>query len=76
MDLQMPGSCGLESTRRIKAELPDVKIVILIAPGDDTQQCEPIGSLISGYLPTCEAGTRLLDIISEVESVSDLPHRQ
>jgi two-component system nitrate/nitrite response regulator NarL len=50
MDIQMPGWDGLETTRRIKQEMPYVKIVILTISGDDRHLFEAIKSGAQGYL--------------------------
>ncbi len=50
MDLMMPEMDGLESTKRIAAELPDVKVVILTASDDDNNLFEAIKSGARGYL--------------------------
>ena len=50
MDIQMPGCDGLEATRAIKAELPEVKIVMLTVAEDDAHLFEAIKSGASGYL--------------------------
>ncbi|MEE8368139.1 MAG: response regulator transcription factor [Thermoanaerobaculia bacterium] len=50
MDLGMPEVDGLEATRRISAELPDVKVVILTASDDDDHLFEAIKSGAKGYL--------------------------
>jgi DNA-binding NarL/FixJ family response regulator len=50
MDLMMPEMDGLEATKRIAAELPDVKVVILTASDDDNNLFEAIKSGAKGYL--------------------------
>ncbi len=50
MDLSMPGLDGLAATRRISAELPEVKVVILTASDDDAKLFEAIKSGAQGYL--------------------------
>jgi DNA-binding NarL/FixJ family response regulator len=50
MDLMMPVMDGLEATKRIAAELPDVKVVILTASDDDNNLFEAIKSGAKGYL--------------------------
>lgn len=50
MDIRMPGCDGLTATRRIKAEFPEVKIVILTMTDDDETLFEAVKSGASGYL--------------------------
>lgn len=50
MDIAMPECNGLEATRLIKAELPDVKIVMLTVSDDDDDLFEAIKSGAEGYL--------------------------
>ena len=50
MDVHMSGGGGLEATRAIKAELPEVKIVMLTVAEDDAHLFEAIESGASGYL--------------------------
>ncbi len=50
MDIMMPGVNGLEATRLIKAEMPEIKIIILTASDDDETLFEAIKSGAEGYL--------------------------
>src|SRR5437773_7123699 len=50
MDLNMPELGGLEATRLISAELPDVKVVVLTASEDDANLFEAIKSGAQGYI--------------------------
>jgi DNA-binding NarL/FixJ family response regulator len=50
MDIQMPTLDGLAATRLIKAELPDVKIVMLTVSAEDEDLFEAIKSGACGYL--------------------------
>lgn len=50
MDVLMPHGGGLEATRRIKAEHPGVKIVMLTVSGEDHDVFEAIRSGAEGYL--------------------------
>jgi two-component system NarL family response regulator len=50
MDIKMPRCNGLAATRLIKAELPDIKIVMLTMSSDDEDLFESIKSGASGYL--------------------------
>ncbi|NJP07794.1 MAG: response regulator [Chloroflexaceae bacterium] len=50
MDIEMPRCDGLEATRMIKAEFPEVQIVILTISDDEQNLFEAIKSGASGYL--------------------------
>ncbi|MBI4321511.1 MAG: response regulator transcription factor [Chloroflexi bacterium] len=50
MDIQMPRCSGLEAARLIKAEMPQVKIVMLTVSEDDQDLFDAIKSGAEGYL--------------------------
>jgi DNA-binding NarL/FixJ family response regulator len=50
MDIHMPQMTGLEATRRIKAEQPGVKVVILTVSADDEDLFEAVRAGATGYL--------------------------
>lgn len=50
MDLSMPEVGGLEATKHLTAELPDIKVVILTASDDDESLFEAIKAGAKGYL--------------------------
>jgi len=50
MDLSMPDMDGLEATRRITEELPDVKVVVLTVSTDDGDLFEAIKAGAEGFL--------------------------
>ena len=50
MDIGMPGCNGVEATRQIKEELPDVAIVMLTVRNEDDLLFEAIKSGAQGYL--------------------------
>lgn len=50
MDIQMPGCDGLAATRLIKAEMPEVKVVMLTMSSEDGDLFEAVRSGACGYL--------------------------
>jgi two-component system NarL family response regulator len=55
MDIQMPRCDGLAACRLIKAELPEIKIVMLTMSSDDDDLFEAIKSGACGYLLKTQA---------------------
>lgn len=55
MDLRMPGTDGVTATRRLAAEHPEVKVVVLTTYADDTSIAEALEAGAIGYL-TKDAG--------------------
>lgn len=50
MDVRMPGTGGVEATRRIKMELPDIRILMLTMSEDDADLFAAVKSGAQGYL--------------------------
>jgi len=71
MDITMPRCGGLEATRLIKAEMPEVKIVIVTVSQDDADLFEAVKSGAEGYLlkdMSNDEFERTLDGIAEGEA--------
>ena len=66
MDISMPGIDGLEATRRIKAEIPYVRIVILTVSESDHTLFDAIKSGAQGYLLKNVQPEALLDTLNGV----------
>lgn len=68
MDLQMPDVNGLEATRRIKAEMPEVQIVILTSSTEDQDLFEAIKSGACGYLLKSMRGDGFVEALKGLEN--------
>lgn len=64
MDIRMPQLNGLAATRLIKAEQPDVKIVILTYSENDEDLFEAIKSGACGYLLKAEETDKFFELLS------------
>jgi DNA-binding NarL/FixJ family response regulator len=67
MDLRMPNCDGLTATRLIKAELPEIKIVILTTSAEDQDLFEAIKSGACGYLLKSTGGEEFIEILHGLE---------
>jgi DNA-binding NarL/FixJ family response regulator len=66
MDIGMPNCNGLEATKRIKREMPHVKIVILTVSDDDHDLFEAIKSGAQGYLLKDLEPYQLYDLLESI----------
>lgn len=66
MDIDMPKCNGLEATRRIKRELPHVKIVMLTVADDNRNLFEAIKSGAQGYLLKNLEPYQLYDLLESI----------
>ena len=67
MDIEMPDCDGLAATRLIKAELPQIKIVMLTVSASNENLFEAIKSGASGYLLKSQSAERFLEMVAQVE---------
>jgi DNA-binding NarL/FixJ family response regulator len=66
MDIKMPGCNGLQATRLIKAEMPDMKIVMVTAFDDDEDLFEAMKSGAVGYLLKNVKAEEFVNLLSNV----------
>ncbi|MEW5718910.1 MAG: response regulator transcription factor [Chloroflexota bacterium] len=63
MDINMPGTDGIEATRLIKHELPDVYVVMLTVRDEDEKLLEAIKYGAQGYLLKTIRAQQLIDML-------------
>jgi DNA-binding NarL/FixJ family response regulator len=68
MDIQMPGMDGVEATRRLVADHPTAKIIILTTFDNDEYVFEGLRVGAVGYLLKALSGAELADAIRKVAS--------
>jgi DNA-binding NarL/FixJ family response regulator len=66
MDIRMPGCDGLTATRLIKAEMADVRIVILTTSTEDQDLFEAVKSGACGYLVKSMDADELVEALDQV----------
>ena len=64
MDIRMPYCNGLEATRLIKAEMPQIKIIMLTVSDDDSYLSDALKSGAEGYLLKNFRTEELLTVLS------------
>ena len=68
MDIDMPVCDGLTATRLVKAEMPEIRIVMLTVSATDEHLFEAIKSGASGYLLKSQSAERFLELVEQVEA--------
>ena len=71
MDIRMPVCDGLTATRLIKAELPQIKIVVLTTSADEQDLFEAVKSGAGGYLLKSMDAESLIEALHDVQQ--DVP---
>jgi DNA-binding NarL/FixJ family response regulator len=67
MDLKMPGMNGIQATRQIRQQHPEIKVLVLTTFGDDEWVFDAIRSGADGYLLK---GTARADLIKAVKGTA------
>ena len=67
MDIRMPRCDGLTATRLIKAELPEMKIIILTTSSNDQDLFEAVKSGASGYLLKSINADTLIEALKQAQ---------
>jgi len=68
MDMHMPGFDGVEATRALSAEMPDVKVLVLSSADDREQVLAALGAGASGYLLKTAASKDVIDGVRRVHA--------
>jgi DNA-binding NarL/FixJ family response regulator len=66
MDLHMPGLSGVEATRRLAAEAPDIRVLVLTMLDDDESVLAAMRAGARGYLVKGSAGDRIVGAVRAV----------
>ena len=67
MDIHMPNCDGVSATRLIKAEMPEIKIVMLTMSEDEEDLFEAVRSGASGYLLKSLDAAQFLDYLLDLQ---------
>jgi DNA-binding NarL/FixJ family response regulator len=73
LDVKMPKLTGLQATREIKAQAPEVSVLILSMHDDEGYLAEALEAGASGYVLKTQADTDLLAAIRAVERGETFP---
>ena len=68
MDIRMPGCSGLEALKLIKAEMPDIRIVMLTTSEEDEDLFDAIKYGASGYLLKNTNAKELMNMLTDLEN--------
>lgn len=68
MDIMMPEMNGLDALRIIKAEMPDIKVIMLTTSDDDDDLYEAIKLGTNGYLIKNTDGKELINRLQQAEN--------
>jgi len=63
MDVDLPGTDGIEATRRIRASCPETKVVVVTGLDDPAVVASAIAAGACGYVPKTRAPEEILDVV-------------
>jgi DNA-binding NarL/FixJ family response regulator len=66
MDLRMPRCDGVEATRRLREQAPDIKVVVLTTYADDRSVIEALRAGARGYLTKDAGGQEIREALERV----------
>ena len=66
MDIQLPGTSGIEATKQIKERFPSVEVVIVTVFEDDEMVFEALKAGASGYITK---GSNYLELMNALEEI-------
>jgi len=69
MDVGLPGINGIEATRRIKASLPSVQVVMLSVNDDEAYQIQAAAAGASAYVSKWRMQTDLQPVLTQLLSL-------
>jgi two-component system NarL family response regulator len=67
MDIKMPKCSGLDALRLIKAEMPDIKVIMLTTSEEDDDLFQAVKYGASGYLLKNTNAKDLMDMLTDIE---------
>ena len=67
MDIKMPGCSGIDALKLIKAEMPEIKIIMLTTSEEDGDLFDAVKYGASGYLLKNTNARELVDMLSDLE---------
>jgi two-component system NarL family response regulator len=68
MDIRMPECSGIDALKLIKAEMPEIKVVMLTTSDEDDDLFEAIKCGASGYLLKNIKAEQLIEMLSDLEN--------
>lgn len=74
MDISMPGMSGIEATKMIKADNPDVKVVMLTMMDQESSVYEAVKAGATGYMLKNTSAEDLIEAIQTVHEGKALLH--